>query len=286
MTAATAQIPANYLFKPRLEVKAAKMSLPECVELEVAGLRAGVTYSLAVVNIHDTSATGNPVDAKHRIVVGSGKIVVSYPLTRLCADRLVDASGRGADARLHGTAVVEPSGGPSDRAALLLNGETAYAEAPPDLNLGDGDFTIAAWIFREKAGTILSKGNGFGSVRQWSWGWQKSGVPQSISLRINNNFLSTGPESVPDREWIHVAFVKSGDTGQAYVNGQPSGPRHDMAKLGPLVNDFPLRIGRRDYKPNPAFFRGKVTGLTLLNYAESPEWIAARVGGLGDRGDR
>ena len=286
VTAATAQTPANYLFDPQLQVKAAKVGPPECVELEVAGLHAGVAYSLAVANIRDTSAAGNPVDAEHRIIVGSGKVIVSYPLTRLCDDRLVDASGRGANARLHGAAAVDPTGGPSGRAALLLDGETAYAEAPPDLNLGDGDFTIAAWIFREKAGTILSKGNGFGSLRQWSWGWQNAGVPQSISLRVNNNFLSTAPESVPDREWVHVAFVKRGDTGQAYVDGQPSGEPHDMSKLGPLVNDCPLRIGRRDYKPDPAFFKGKVAGLTLLNYAESPEWLAARVNSPADGGNK
>ena len=275
MDPVTARQPSNYHFVPNVRVTAAKLDFPESVEIEVAGLAAGKSYTLAVDNVRDLSAARNAVDAQHRIPLGVSRIVVSYPLKDLRGNRLRDTSGGGGDARLHGNAVVEPTGGPFDGAALRLDGQTGFAEAPADLNLGAGDFTIMAWIYRENAGTILSKGNGFGSPRQWSWGWQKETVPMSISLRVNNRFLSSASGSVPRRQWLHVAFVKHGGTGQAYVNGQASGEACDMSALGPFVNTYPLRIGRRDYQPNPAYFKGKIAGLTLLNYALAPEMLRA-----------
>ncbi len=282
---AQAQAPKNYRFDPPATVVAAQMLAPDRVRLDVAGLDPNASYALSVANVRDASAARNSIDEARRITLGPTKIIVSYPLKRFFADRLLDASGGGGDAQLHGDAVVEPTGGPFGGAALRLDGKTGYAEAPADLHLGDGDFTIMAWVFREHAGTILSKGNGFGSPRQWSWGWQKAGVPRSVSLRVNNVFLSTAAESVPDREWVHVAFVKRGDVGQAYVNGQPSGGAHDMAGFGPFVNDFPLRIGRRDYATNPAFFKGKVAGVLLLKHALAPDSIRGRAAGSANATD-
>ena len=135
------------------------------------------------------------------------------------------------------------------------------------------------WVYRTGSGIILSKGNGFGSPHQWSLGWPKAGMPESVSLRIKNNFFSTGEGSVPSGRWVHVAFVKRGTTGQAYVNGMPSGEEHDLSGLGPFVNDRPLRVGCREHAPNPVFFRGKLAGIILLNHALDP--VAMREHAVG-----
>jgi hypothetical protein len=229
----------------------------------------------------------------------------------LTADgRLLDASGNGCDARLHGSAIVETTAGPLDRekgsgvrekvretpsakrppdrsgkrclspfrdplspfadphggGALVLGPPGGYAEAPAEVDLGPGNFTLAAWIWKAAPGSgiILSKGNGFGDANQWSWGWEKEGVPGSISLRVNNEYFPTAADSVPLYRWVHVAFVRRGDTGQGYVDGRPSGPAHDMTRVGSLVNDRPLRIGRRAHDPNPAYFRGKIGPVQIL----------------------
>jgi len=165
----------------------------------------------------------------------------------------------------------------------VLDGETGFAEASADLDLGDGDFTIMLWVCRMNSGTILSKGNGFGSVQQWSLGWPKAGVPGSVSLRVNNNFFSTAPGSVPHGRWVHIAFVKRGDTCRAYADGQPSAELHDLSGLGPFVNDLPLRIGRRDHAPNPAFFKGKIAGVMLLSCALPLELIRVHARGTAGR---
>ena len=268
---ATAAAPANYRFNPPLTVEAVRLLTPSCAELDVAGLNADAAYTLSVAGIRDVSAARNVADGSAGMAVGESEVVVSYPLKRIYPGRLHDASGAGADARLHGDAVVEANTGPFGGAALQLDGKTGYAEAPADLDLGDGDFTIMVWVYRMNSGIILSKGNGFGSAHQWSLGWPRE--PGGISLRIKNIFFSTGVGSVPTGRWVHVAFVKSGTTGQAYVNGKRSGQEHDLAGLGPFVNDRPLRIGRREHAPTPAFFRGKIAGVMLLKYAIEPALI-------------
>ena len=275
--AATAAAAANYRFDPPLAVEAATVLTPECVELVVEGIRPDVTYTLSVLNVRDVSAARNAADGSSPVSVGEFDTVVSYPLTRVAPGRLCDASGGGGDAQLHGAAVVEANTGPFGGAALRLDGKGAFAEAPTDLDLGDGDFTIMVWVYRLNSGIILSKGNGFGSVNQWSLGWPHE--PDGIALRIKNNFFSTGEGSVPSGRWVHVAFVKRGDTAQAYVNGTPSGAEHDLSALGPLVNDRPLRIGRREHAPDPVFFSGRIAGIVLLRHALSPALIRAHATG-------
>ena len=276
---ATAAAPANYRFDPQLEVKAVKALTPECVELTVEGLRPDATYTLSVVGVRDVSAARNVADGSTGMAVGESEVVVSYPLKRIYPGRLHDASG-GGDARLHGDAVVEPNTGPFAGAALRLDGKTGYAQAPEDLNLGGGDFTIMVWVYRMNSGIILSKGNGFGSVHQWSLGWPKE--LGGIALRIKNNFFSTGAGSVPAGRWVHVAFVKIGTTGQAYVNGKLSGDAHDLSGLGPFVNDRPLRIGRREHAPNPVFFNGKISRIVLMDCALAPDQIRAHAQGKAE----
>ncbi|MEW6359370.1 MAG: LamG-like jellyroll fold domain-containing protein [Planctomycetota bacterium] len=271
----TAFAPGNYRFDPPVKVVTATALSPESVELVMEGFRPDVPCKLTVSNVTDATPARNVISKDNCVVVGDFTVIASYPVTGPETDRLRDASGGGGDARLHGNAVIERGAGPFGGAALVLDGKTGFAEAPEDLNLGVGDFTMMAWIYREAHGVILSKGNGFGSPNQWSWGWGKEGVPRSISLRVNNQFYATGAGSVADREWVHLAFVKQGNTGLTYVNGRPSGGPHDLSGVGPFVNDRRLRIGRREHEPDPAFFKGKIAGVILLNHALPPDQIRA-----------
>ena len=275
----SAVAPGNYRFDPPLVVAAVKLLTPDCVELQVQELKEEVAGALTIVGIRDVSVARNVASKGKAIPLGASDVVVAYPLERVVPERLRDVSGGGGDARLHGGAVVEPSTGPFGGASLQLDGKSGFAQAPEDLNLGDGDFTIMVWIYRLGSGVILSKGNGFSGPSQWSLGWQESGVPASVSLRVRNQFFSTAAGAIPNGQWVHVAFVKDGNTGQAYVNGGPSGKAHDLSELGPFINDRPLLIGCRNYEPNPAFFRGKIAGVVVMSRASSAADIRAHATG-------
>lgn len=274
---AGATVPANYHFTPPLAVKSAKAISSSCVELTLAPFKPGATFRLTVSGVTDSTAAKNPIDAKKSVVTGQSEIVVQYPMNRVEQNHLLDLSNSGGDALLHGGASIEASAGPNGRPALVLDGSTGFAEAPPDLNLGEKDFTIMAWIYRENNGVILSKGTDFNRPNEWSWGWTEGGQPKSLCLRVNNHYFSSAAGSVPDREWVHVAFVKKGKQGQAYVNGKPSGKLHDLSVLQPLVNDRLLRIGRREHEPAPAYFKGRLADLAVFTLALTPEQIQAKM---------
>ncbi|MBN2450916.1 MAG: hypothetical protein JXR77_11035 [Lentisphaeria bacterium] len=50
------------------------------------------------------------------------------------------------------------------------------------------------WMTREGGGhVVLSKGNGFGSAGEWSFGWPGENRNHSAALRVNNRFHNTPP---------------------------------------------------------------------------------------------
>ncbi len=268
---ATAAIPSHYRIDPPAAVRSASLLAPSIVVLHVEGLVSNGIPSLAVEGVADRSAAANRIAKSAWVKMAAEDLVVRYEPVAGDADaRLADVSGGGGDAVLRGGAVVEDGIGPGGGAALRLDGKQAFAEGPDDLNLGPGDFTLAMWVWREGAGVVVSKGNGFGRPDQWSFGLGKDGVPGSMSLRITNAYFATAERAVKDRQWVHVAFVRKGTAGQCYVNGLPSGAPHDLSGIGPLVNDRPLRMGRREHDPNPMFFKGRIAGLAIWSRALSP----------------
>ena len=268
---ASAAIPTHYRIDPPAVVRSASLLAPSIVVLQVEGMTSNGTPRVAVEGVADRAAATNRMAKGAWIAAAAEDVVVRYePVAGAEAGRLVDVSGGGGDAVLRGGVVVEDGVGPGGGAALRFDGKQAYAEGPDDLNLGPGDFTLAMWVWREGSGVVVSKGNGFGRHDQWSFGLGKDGVPGSMSLRITNAFFATAERAVRDRQWVHVAFVRKGTEGQCYVNGLPSGAPHDLSGIGPLVNDRPLRIGRREHEPNPMYFKGRIAGLAIWSRALSP----------------
>jgi hypothetical protein len=183
------------------------------------------------------------------------------------SERSSDKTGS-AVGRLHGDAAIIsiPSGCGN---ALKLNGKDAYIELPSEINLGSGDFSVTAWIWKKRPGNyiIFAKGNGFGAKDQWSLGWEYPPQARNISFRTNNLYFNSAPGSVPACRWTHIAFVRRGSTGQFYINGALSGVEHDMSSVNNLSNDLPLMIGRRQHQPEPAYFNGMLDDLRIYNTA-------------------
>ena len=276
MVRATILRQENYQFSPPLAVRAIRWISADCVELEVATAVGGQGQALTVRNVTDSTASHNALQGGAKLPVTAGGSGVAYDMQLTANGRLLDSLGGAGDAVLRNGAAVVPDAGPFGGPALHLDGEDDYAEASPAFNLGGDEFTIMAWVWREKNSTIiLSKGNGFGEPATWSFGWAGKGKSDSVSLRNLNVFHSTAAFSVPLKKWVHVAFVRRGRKGLTYVNGKPSDGPHDLTDLAPLVNDHPLRIGRRAHEPNPVYFQGKLAHLRLLPHALSAEEVQA-----------
>lgn len=272
----SACVAASYRFEPPLKVVEAEPCGPAAVTLTVEGYQPKIAYQLLVQDVADLSAARNRMPLGKPIPVGRFELAVRYALDAAAGgSRWVDTSGGGGDAVLRGGATLQPDVGPHGGVALVLDGASGFAEGPRDLNLGPGDFTLCVWIDRERPGTVVSKGNGFGRPEQWSFGEPQSGVPGSAALRIENHYFGTAARAVRDRQWTHLAFVRRGNEGRAYVNGLPSSGPHDLSGVGPLVNDRPLRIGRREYEPNPMYFQGKIAGLAIWPRALSAAQVQA-----------
>jgi len=248
--------PAHFQITPAATVTAAALGPhSDTVRLAVDGLAREQAYQLQVRDLTDTAAAGN--------VVTPGA-TCAFETDFLIAHCTATQAETGGLWRLHGEAAWT-----SDRSALLLNGRDAYAEGPAELNLGSVDFTLAAWIRKNKPGSaiVAAKGNGFGSADEWSWGWEDPPKSDTIAFRSGNHYYTTAPGSILPDTWIHIAFVKMGTAGVSYVNGRPSGEPHDLSSLGDLTNARPLFVGRRRHEPTPAWFDGQIAGLRVYTRA-------------------
>lgn len=257
--------PSSYRFSPACRIGSIRKAGGAGVQMALEGLAPGLPSQLFVQGITDLAVSRNSMGGENPIPVTAAPWTVRYSVAAddAAAGLLEDLSGGDNSARLQGGAIIEADSRAVGGAAMVLDGVAAFAEASPSLNLGPGDFTFAVWAYCENSGVILSKGTDFGQPEQWSFGSPKEGVPGSVSLRIKNQYFATGDRSVKQRRWTHLAFARSGKRGVSYVDGVPSGGPHDMSGVSPLVNDRPLRLGRREYEANPVYFKGRIAGLTI-----------------------
>jgi len=135
--------------------------------------------------------------------------------------------------------------------AVSLDGEGDSVVIPRHdaMNVGDGDFTVAAWIYPRQLRTagIVALG-----TSGWSHGWYLDMPDNKGSLRIE----TAGPDNQPNgtvsspgviraNAWQHVAAVvrRGKKETRLYVNGYPVG----KGEIGPANLDNPrmnLRLGR------------------------------------------
>jgi hypothetical protein len=274
---ASATNPALYRIEPHVAVAyAAPGAQADTVILTTGQLDAGTDYVLHAAGIVDRAAARNVLADGAVTPLKADFLLVHYRFEELGESTAADSASGIGQGRLQGGAACVYD---SDRASgvLSLDGRAAYLESSADLDLGAGDFTLAAWIWKELPGNrvILAKGNGFGSPSQWSWGWEDPPQAANAAFRTSNSYYTTAEASIPIQEWLHVAFVRKGGKGTSYVNGVRSGDEHDLAPVGDLTNDKPLTVGRRAYEPSPAWFRGKIDDLRIYTRALTAEEIRA-----------
>ncbi|HTM50022.1 MAG TPA: DUF1592 domain-containing protein [Bryobacteraceae bacterium] len=156
--------------------------------------------------------------------------------------------------------------------ALSLNGDGDSLVIPrrEEMNVGDGDFTVAAWIHPRqlrRAGIV-----GLGASN-WTHGWYLDMPDNKGVLRMetagpenqSNGSVSTPPGTLRANAWQHVAAVvrRGANETLLYVNGYPAG----KGKIGPANLDNPrvdLHLGAiAGSKP----FRGELDEVRIYRRA-------------------
>jgi hypothetical protein len=258
---------AHFSLGPDVPVRAARTGAsPSAVVIETSSLQSDADYKLRV------SSVPEPQQARNTVEAGTVGFRTDFLVLHNPFDAEKSAGGLGE--QFHGGAATVPVAGRTGR-ALRLDGRRAWVEGPADLNLGDGDFTLAAWIWKERSGSrvVLSKGNDSHVPGQWTWGWEYPPKANNIAFRSNDQYFASAPGSVPVCRWVHIAFVRRGCTATSYVNGALSGEPQDMSKVGDLTSSLPFLIGRRPYERSPVWFAGMIDDLRVYARALSADEI-------------
>lgn len=164
--------------------------------------------------------------------------------------------------------------------SLSLDGDGDSVLVPYDegMNVGTGDFTVAAWIYPSQLrGAGIAVGGGFDQKPGWRFGVANGrGALQLATTgpgKKGNGTLASPPGAIRAREWQHVAAVVRRDDSQArlYVNGYPVAVgemgRADLANPG-----TPLHIGRVSYG---RYFRGQIDEVRVYRRALDPAELRA-----------
>lgn len=157
--------------------------------------------------------------------------------------------------------------------AVTLDGQRDALQVPRNesMNIGEGDFTVAAWIRPQqlKRAGIFSLGG-----HNNTHGWNLSMADNKGTLRLetagpdnqSNGAVATAAGTLRPAAWQHVSVVvRRGKRAQVYVNGYPAG----RGAIGPANLDNPaanLFVARL---ANGHYFRGDIDEVRLYRRALS-----------------
>lgn len=215
---------------------------------------------------------------------------VAYFKFDTCADGTApESNGAGFDANLRGeagctgedvlsTALASTW---SSQAALNLDGEGDFAEAPDAQVFEPAQLTVSAWVYSEdyeacgdSVCTVVSKGNinvasnGYNLMIVWG------GFGPLLRLVICADGVETavvGTTEISPATWHHVAATYDGNMARVYLDGEPNGTA--MITHGMTYGDENLLIGAitsRNYD-----FLGQIDDVALFDYAKTDEEVAA-----------
>jgi len=196
-----------------------------------------------------------------------------------------DSGSGGNNGILKGTAalVTDPQRGK----CLELDGD-GYVDIPSGVTeLGDADFTIAAWIKTSEIGvSILSKSNGDAE-------WQEAekeiyvadsessegGADGTVELVGHSSDWIRGSVGVDDGKWHHIAITWDIDEeeGLVYVDGEEGTDDAGFAGLADNADDT-VRIGFSESAHSSESFVGRIDDVAIFDVALSPEQVAELMG--------
>ena len=150
--------------------------------------------------------------------------------------------------------------------ALDFDGVDDHITVPhhSSLNVGNGDFTLQAWVNPTAPGwsTIMSKGYGGAAITDYLFT-----INPSLLLGLNiKNGWTYSTTAIPLNTWSHVAVSFNFTTQQAtfYLNGIADGGGSFPAQL-PSTDGNPLFIGQQGYNCACNHFKGRIDDVAIWN---------------------
>ncbi|MBM4155484.1 MAG: cycloinulo-oligosaccharide fructanotransferase [Lentisphaerae bacterium] len=210
---------------------------------------------------------------------GDGAPAARWTMASVEDGRLQDARGR-HHGRVHGTLRAAPG---AEGGALAFDGSTTLAAVPaaPELSIGRGPFTVAAWVnTHAPAGAqrmIVAKNDYQAGRREWGLMLDADGRFRFYAR--GDGWKTISGTTVPKPgEWHHVAVSIEGGRGRLYVDGKPEGGGDVPAEV--VATEAPLSLGGvRSGGRLTQEFHGALDEVALYRAALAPAAIAS----LADR---
>jgi len=169
--------------------------------------------------------------------------------------------------------------------AFNFNGNNNYVEIPNVYNLGNGDFTLEAWINadanQKDYPTILSnRGNVASTGFLFGLSLWDQAVKGSLFLQIQDVNYVTCSTDLRNKGWQHVAVTRSGNSITFYVNGAKDG---DATSANSMNSNGELWIGMDEASQSNTPWSGLIDEVAIWNecLSASEIWCHYNLGSSG-----
>ena len=172
---------------------------------------------------------------------------------------------------------------------LSLNGTNSYVSIPSSSDLQNTtEITVEAWVYPKPPhsningnyGFFIAKSDGQNATSQRSyemnWGQVGNGEGIISSMFFNDGTWSEVWASLPETNWVHVAFTFSSTTGllQLFTNGVLANTASGLAGKALRQTTLPLNLGGESIIQGPLFAAGFMDEVRIWNKARTRAEIA------------
>ncbi len=172
---------------------------------------------------------------------------------------------------------------PLDGHALVFDGAGDYVDPGASTalaNLGQGDFTIEAWIRTDHPGGGILVSNANNTSALYNFVVLGDDNEGRIRLRIKNgatSYTCTSTVRINDGDWHHVAasrWMSGAGSIRLYVDGEEYAMLWGNYDMEPFTADYPTLIGRDQYA-SPHYFTGAMDEVRVWSVGRYSDDIQA-----------
>jgi len=211
---------------------------------------------------------GTPINRRHLLANG---LVMFCALAEAGGGIAADAAG-GRIGTLTNGPLWRPTG---NGMGVYFDGVDDYVLFAGPGNAFDGKFlsvfAIAKWIPGSNSNPRLVDREYGGQFAAYL---NEAGKAMGMALRSpSGQFDTLVSSSIPQNEWVRLAWTWDGASVRCYLNGRPSGNPLAFAATGLATSTQPIRIGQRVDAGNNRAFNGDIACVGLWNRCLQPAEI-------------